>query len=183
MAAVISWLLLLAGCASEVLVPDVDKAKPKLVLNQGEFRVVRTVSGRASCPYLLYIDLPDSLLGAVGISSTVPVAFALGNAALHVRAMEDLHSKHDLLGKPQILQTQRDENLARLDGKSPDWQQFVMDHHRWLGCNSYVDREIGRVISAVDETHRDDTIIIFKPATLSRIKKIKDWLPRFKMDI
>ena len=104
-AVLIPWLLSLAGCASEVvLTPDVDKVKPKLVLNEGEFRVVRTVSGKASCPYLLYLDLPDSLLGVVGISiSAPPVAFALGDAALHVRAMEDLHSKHDLLGKPQIL--------------------------------------------------------------------------------
>jgi hypothetical protein len=105
LAALVSSLLLLTGCASEVaLAPDVDKSKPKLVLSQGEFRVVGTVTGRASCPYLLYIDLPDSLLGRVGIPGTAPpVAFALGDAALHVRAMEDLHRQHDLLGKPQIL--------------------------------------------------------------------------------
>ena len=104
-AVLISWLLPLAGCATEVaLIPDVDKVKPKLILNEGKFRVVRTVSGRASCPFFLYIDLPDSFLGAVGISRAAPpVAFAVGDAALHVRAMEDLHSKHDLLGKPQIL--------------------------------------------------------------------------------
>lgn len=87
-----------------VLAPDVDKVKPKLVLNAGGFRVVRTVSGRASCPYFLYIHVPDSLLGVFGIpGSGPPVAFALRDPALHVRAMEDLHSKHDLLGKPQIL--------------------------------------------------------------------------------
>jgi hypothetical protein len=28
-----------------------DKVKPKLVLNEGEFRAVRTVSGRASCSF------------------------------------------------------------------------------------------------------------------------------------
>lgn len=28
-----------------------------------------------------------------------------------------------------------------------------------------------------------DSIIIFKPETLSRIKKIKEWLPRFEMDV
>ena len=67
-AVLIPWLLSLAGCASEVvLTPDVDKVKPKLVLNEGEFRVVRTVSqGKASCPYLLYLDLPDSLSGRGG---------------------------------------------------------------------------------------------------------------------
>jgi hypothetical protein len=104
-AAVVCWLLLLGGCASEVLLtPDVDKVKPKLVLNQGEFQVVRTVTGKASCPYFLYVDLPDALLGALQLSTSAPpLAFALGDAALHVRAMEDLHSKHDLLGKPQVL--------------------------------------------------------------------------------
>jgi len=104
-AVLMPWLLLLAGCASEVvLAPDVDKVKPKLLLNEGEFRVVRTVSGRASCRYFLYFAIPDSLLGVVGISRAAPlIAFALRDAALHVRAMEDLHSKHDLLGKPQIL--------------------------------------------------------------------------------
>ncbi len=29
----------------------------------------------------------------------------------------------------------------------------------------------------------DDTIIIFKPSALSRIKKIKDWLPKFEMNV
>jgi hypothetical protein len=87
-----------------VLTPDVDKVKPKLILNEGGFRVVRTVTGKASCPYFLYVDVPESLLGVVGITRTgPPLAFALGDAALHVRAMEDLHSKHDLLGKPQFL--------------------------------------------------------------------------------
>jgi hypothetical protein len=101
----VATLLLLNACASKVkLVPDLDKAKPKLVLNPGEFRVVRTVSGRASCPYFLYINIPPAFLVLLGINdSTPPVGFALGDASLHVRAMENLHSKHEMLGRPQIL--------------------------------------------------------------------------------
>ena len=87
-----------------VLDRDVYRLKPKLVLNPGEFRVVRSVQGRASCPFFLYIDLPPSMRSALGFSASgPPVAFALGDAALKVRAMEDLHRQHDLVGKPQVL--------------------------------------------------------------------------------
>jgi len=104
-AVVMCALLPLAGCATELpLDPDVDKVKPKLVLNPGEFRVVRTVRGQASCPFFLYIDLPPALKTALGFSPTAPaINFALGDSALRVRAMEDLHREHDLVGKPQIL--------------------------------------------------------------------------------
>lgn len=95
----------LAGCANEkALDRDVYKIAPKLILKQGAFRVVRTVRGQASCPYFLYIDPPPAIKGAFGISASAPaLTFALGDSALKVRAMEDLHRKHDLLGKPQIL--------------------------------------------------------------------------------
>ncbi len=98
-------LLPLAGCASEVALDrDVYKIAPKLILKQGEFRVVRTVRGQASCPSLLYIDPPPAIKAVLGIPASAPaLTFALGDSALKVRAMEDLHSKHDLLGKPQIL--------------------------------------------------------------------------------
>jgi hypothetical protein len=46
--------------------------------------VARTVSGWTSCSYFLYIDIPDSLLGVVGISSAAPAgAFTLRDAARH----------------------------------------------------------------------------------------------------
>jgi uncharacterized sulfatase len=67
----------------------------------------------------------------------------------------------DGAGKPGILQIQREQNMARLGGPIPSWREFVAQRHRWLGCNSYVDREIGRVIDAVDRLHPDDTMIIY----------------------
>ena len=84
-AVLIPWLLSLAGCASEVvLTPDVDKVKPKLVLNEGEFRVVRTVSRARPRVRTSSISIsPILFLGVVGISiSAPPVAFALGDAAV-----------------------------------------------------------------------------------------------------
>ena len=104
-AVVASLVAPLAGCATEVALDrDVYKFAPKLILKQGEFRVVRTLRGQASCPYFLYIDPPPAIKGALGISASAPaLTFALGDGALKVRAMQDLHSKHDLLGKPQIL--------------------------------------------------------------------------------
>jgi hypothetical protein len=99
------WLVSLAGCAVPLTRDsDVYKVKPKLILNQGEFRVVRTVQGRASCPYFLWLDLPDFIQIALKIPTATPALnFALGNAALRVRAMEDMRRKHDLVGKPQVL--------------------------------------------------------------------------------
>ena len=98
----------LAGCTRSVgRAPDVDTVNPKLVLNEGEFRVVGIVRGQASCPFLLYLPEESSLwfLAWMDVSERpIPlIGFALGDPALHLRAMEDLHSKHDLLGKPQIL--------------------------------------------------------------------------------
>jgi hypothetical protein len=62
-AVLISWLLPLAGCTSSVvLTPDVEAIKPKLSLKEGEFRVVRTVSGRASCPFLLHTVSVDVIV-------------------------------------------------------------------------------------------------------------------------
>lgn len=96
-------LLSLIGCTTAVEIsPDIDKIKPKLALREGGFRVVRTLTGRASCPYLLFLDLPA--LNQIGLSYNPPaIAFAIGDAGLRVRAMEDLHAQHDMLGKPQVL--------------------------------------------------------------------------------
>ena len=100
-----SALLSLVGCTTAVEIsPDIDKIKPKLALREGGFRVVRSVTGRASCPYLLFLDVPMGFLNPIGISADPPaIAFAIGDAALRVRAMEELHQKHDLVGKPQVL--------------------------------------------------------------------------------
>ncbi len=42
-----------------------------------------------------------------------------------------------------------------------DWSSYRehLQHH--YACNSYIDREIGRVIDAVDRFHPDDTVIIY----------------------
>ncbi len=67
----------------------------------------------------------------------------------------------DAAGKPGILRMQREQNIERMGGSIPSWRDFVAEHHRWLGCNSYIDREIGRVIAAVDRLHAEDTMIIY----------------------
>ncbi len=60
-------------------------------------------------------------------------------------------------GKPEILQVQRREN------GEVDWQTFASGPmmRKWYGCNSYIDREIGRVVDAVDRLHADDTMVIY----------------------
>ena len=102
---VVLAFLLSSGCASEVVrLPDLGKVKPKLVLEPGSFRVVRTVTGRASAPSFLYFDPPPAIKTALGIPASQPaLTFSLGDMALRVRAMRELHRQHDLVGKPQVL--------------------------------------------------------------------------------
>ena len=70
-----SALLSLVGCTTAVEIsPDIDKIKPKLALREGGFRVVRSVTGRASCPYLLFLDVPMGFLNPIGISADPPSA-------------------------------------------------------------------------------------------------------------
>ena len=67
-------------------------------------RRFRYGSGQASCPFFLYIDPPPGVKGVLGLAPSTPaINFALGSSSLRVRAMQDLHRKHDLVGKPQIL--------------------------------------------------------------------------------
>ncbi|MDP6039964.1 MAG: sulfatase-like hydrolase/transferase, partial [Candidatus Latescibacteria bacterium] len=54
-------------------------------------------------------------------------------------------------GKPRLQQIQRDQN------GDPDWETFRAGRLQHFGCNSYIDREIGRVIDAVEQLHGDDT--------------------------
>jgi len=58
-----------------------------------------------------------------------------------------------LEGKPKMQQIQREQQ------KETDIYQPPSD--KFYGCNSYIDREIGRVIDAVEKNHWDDTIIIY----------------------
>jgi len=57
--------------------------------------------------------------------------------------------------KPALQQVQRRQN------ENPDWLDVASRQVKLYGCNSYIDREIGRVICAVEESHGDDTCIIY----------------------
>ncbi len=95
--------LMLSGCASSKMgAPNHGKNKAEIVLKPGEFRIVKAVRGEASCPFLFWIDIPSAIESKAGIDMPL-ITFALGNSNLRELAMRDLHSKHDLLGKPQIL--------------------------------------------------------------------------------
>jgi uncharacterized sulfatase len=59
-------------------------------------------------------------------------------------------------GKPKLLQLFREQKDA-----SPQPVNGLLHYPAFLGCNSYIDREIGRVIAAVDRLHADDTMIIY----------------------
>jgi uncharacterized sulfatase len=41
------------------------------------------------------------------------------------------------------------------------WEETAEELIPLFGCNSYIDREIGRVVEAVEATHADDTVIIY----------------------
>ncbi len=60
-----------------------------------------------------------------------------------------------LEGKPNL------QKVQRSSFGEPDWEQDIAWKQRFFGCNSYIDREIGRVIGAVDALHGDDTVIIY----------------------
>lgn len=67
-----------------------------------------------------------------------------------------------LLSKTSLLQDIADKNQARVD-------KMLMDMRRRNLINILPDN--------------NDSLIVFKRETVSRIKKIKDWLPRFEMEI
>lgn len=97
------FFLVATGCATtKTVIPDLGKNKTKITLKPGEFRIVKTITGEASCPFLFWIDVPPQFKSSTGINAPI-LAFDLGDPNLHKLAMKDLHSKHDLKGKPQIL--------------------------------------------------------------------------------
>jgi uncharacterized sulfatase len=53
------------------------------------------------------------------------------------------------------------QKMQRASFEEQDWLSFAASRLRHFGCNSYIDREIGRVIDAVEATHGDDTLIIY----------------------
>ena len=58
-------------------------------------------------------------------------------------------------GKPAMQQLQRQQN-----GDVP-WEKRAAFVNRFYGCNSYIDREIGRVLDAVERLHGEDTVIVY----------------------
>ena len=58
-------------------------------------------------------------------------------------------------GKPLLQRVQREQNGEE------DWETFSINWSRFYGCNRFIDREIGRVIDAIDENHRDNTVVIY----------------------
>ena len=62
-------------------------------------------------------------------------------------------------GKPHLQQVAAQE-IAEAHGH-PTWRDLVAKRLKFFGCNSYIDREIGRVVDAVDAHHADDTLIIY----------------------
>lgn len=57
--------------------------------------------------------------------------------------------------KPLLQRVQREQN-----GEIP-WEQFAPRWTRFYACNRYIDREIGRVLDAIDATHKEDTVVIY----------------------
>lgn len=60
-----------------------------------------------------------------------------------------------LVNKP-ALQTVQSAAYGELD-----WPAFAATQTRFHACNRYIDREIGRVLEAIERTHGDDTAIIY----------------------
>ncbi|MFW6060093.1 MAG: sulfatase-like hydrolase/transferase [Phycisphaeraceae bacterium] len=65
----------------------------------------------------------------------------------------------DVSDKPRLQQVWAREVAE--DHQDPTWEQLVAKRLKFFGCNAYIDREIGRVIDAVDQQHGDDTVIIY----------------------
>ena len=60
-----------------------------------------------------------------------------------------------LENKPRLQQIHRQQRGEL------SWEETADDLIPIFGCNSYIDREIGRVIDAVEQLHRDNTVIIY----------------------
>lgn len=41
------------------------------------------------------------------------------------------------------------------------WEGLVAKRLKFFGCNSYIDREVGRIVDAIDRLHSDDTVVIY----------------------
>ena len=97
-------LLGVSGCAVGHSTPEVTSAsQPDFLLKPGTYQVVGLVEGRAWCPFLFWIDLPDSWEASTYGFSIPMLSFALGQTDLRTQAMADLHSKVEIQGKRRVL--------------------------------------------------------------------------------
>lgn len=62
-------------------------------------------------------------------------------------------------GKPRLQQVHA-RDIEHFHG-SITWEQLVAKRLKFYGCNSYIDREIGRLLEAIDRLHGDDTLVIY----------------------
>jgi uncharacterized sulfatase len=60
-----------------------------------------------------------------------------------------------LTDKPQL------QHVHRQCHGEVAWLDYAATQARFFGCNSYIDREIGRVVEAVERTHGNDTILFY----------------------
>ena len=96
-------LLVVTGCSKDKSVkPNLGKNKAEIILRPGEFQVVKNIYGEASSSFLFWIDITPALQSLNQVPVPV-ISFQLGKPNLYERAMRDLHNKHDLQGKSQIL--------------------------------------------------------------------------------
>ncbi|UCE63907.1 MAG: hypothetical protein JSU59_01755 [Nitrospirota bacterium] len=107
----ILWLILLlflllglSGCAVGHPSPSFTSTPTtEFVLAPGTYEVVGRLEGHASCPFLFWVDMPDTWL-QFRYGFTVPlISFALGDTDLRTRAMADLHSKVEIQGTRRVL--------------------------------------------------------------------------------
>jgi hypothetical protein len=102
-ALIVALGLVVSGCAiydSPKTTINKGWVKQKFILEEDNFRVVKAhVQGEASCPHILVINYPSYMIQDWGFP--VLTGIALGNPDIYERAMADLHSKHDLMGKAQ----------------------------------------------------------------------------------
>ncbi len=60
-------------------------------------------------------------------------------------------------GKPRL------QHLLRQEPEEQCWEAFAAGNYarRFYGCNAFIDRQIGRVLDAVERLHGDDTLIVY----------------------
>lgn len=76
------------------------------------------------------------------------------------QAPMDAYAKPATFGLLDEDKPSRQREAAARNG-DPDWDDFKEARRKFIGCNCYVDYEIGRVLEAVQRLHGEDTMVIF----------------------